>query len=147
MIKNVFLSNILKAIAIVACVATTIVSIACILIVAVLFSSCGKDEDTKPSVKSVHPSFSLQIPASNWDSGVLTPVDTTKLVDNNTQVGMRYTYTAQNFNAVVNVDNQQKITQLTGSVGFYTYYVNLSDSIMHLCNGGGSYPITYKLIY
>ena len=139
--------NVLKGIAIIAAVITWIVSTCGIIAMAALFSSCRKDEGATPIVYPIeHPRFSLQMPT--WDSGVLTATQATKLVDNDgVQVGMRYHYVAQNFTATVNVDNNSQITQLTGNVGFYSYYVNLPTSIMNLCSGGGSYPVTYTLIY
>ena len=139
--------NVLKGVAIIATIISGIVSICGIIVMALLFSSCGKDEGVTPVVYPIEqPRFSLQMPT--WDSGVLTATQTTKLVDNDgVQVGMRYQYVAQNFTATVNVDNNRQITQLTGNVGFYSYYVNLPTSTMNLCSGGGSYPVTYSLIY
>lgn len=143
--------NVFKGIAVIAVVITWIVSTCGIIAMAVLFSSCGKDEGATPSVQSLHPRFSLQMPTCNWDSGVLTAADTIPMYNvvegDSVKVGTCYRYVTDNFSAVVNVNTQRQITQITGGVSFYSYYVDLPTSTMHLCNSAGSYPVTYSLIY
>lgn len=144
--------NVLKGVAIIATIISGIVSICGIIVMALLFSSCGKDEDTKPAGYPMeHPRFSLQMPTCNWDSGILTAVDTVPMYNvvegDSVKVGTCYRYVTDNFSAVVSVNTQRQVTQITGGVSFYSYYVDLPTSIMHLCNNAGTYPVTYSLIY
>ena len=116
-----------------------LISIICI----VSLSACEKEQNIAPSnPSSQHPRFSLQLPTCNWDSGVMTHVETSTCEN-----GTLYRYEKlPDFLAMVTVRNGS-IVEITGIVGVYTYYVDRQTSMMHLCSNAGSYPVTYQLIY
>lgn len=112
-----------------------------LIVLPLLLSSCEKEQDIAPSTPSQHPKLTVDLPTCNWTSGVMVAVESYEI-----EGGMRYRYAIDNFSAVIDVSNRQ-INQFTGSISFYTYYVDLGTSTMHLCNSGGTYPVTYKLNY
>jgi hypothetical protein len=111
------------------------------LFILTLLSSCSKDQDIVPSTSSQQPRLTVNMPTCNWTSGSMVAVETYEIEN-----GTRYRYVTDNFSAVIDVKNRQ-INQFTGSVTFYTYYVDLPTLTIHLCNSGGSYPVTYTLTY